>query len=59
MAIVAMSWCILHDFVFEPTRNLDGRDAVLGIGIMSLIQIIDIAIPNAVVGANKYYGNTG
>jgi len=59
MSIVAMSWCILHDYVFNSTRNLRGRDAIVGIVVMSFIQIIDILIPNAIHGVHQYYGISG
>jgi hypothetical protein len=59
MSIVAMSWCILHDYVFNSTRNLRLGDAIVGIVVMSLIQIINILIPNTMHGAHQYYGISG
>jgi len=59
MSIVAMSWCILHDYVFDSTRNLRGQDAIVGIVVMSLIQILDILVPSTIHGVHQYYGISG
>jgi hypothetical protein len=60
LSIVGMSWCIFHDYVMDSSRTLRPWAGVAGLGIISLIQIIVIAIPNGIFhGAHKYYGISG
>jgi hypothetical protein len=59
MAIVAMCYCILYDHVFQVRRRFGNRDIIFGILVMSVIQVIDIAVPNIIVGPHNYYGVDG
>ena len=62
LSIVAMSCCILHDYVIDSrTRGVHHPWAgVMGLGIISVVQVIDIALPNGLLdGAHSYYGISG
>ena len=59
-SIMAMAFCILHDYVIDlsgPHRPWPRKAAVIGIGIISLVQIVDLALPNGILhGSHNYYG---
>lgn len=56
LANMAIDWCIFHDFVLDSSP-LTLKHGFIGLGIMSLIQILDLAIPNIIFrGAYNYYG---
>jgi len=60
LSIMAMSWCILHDYVIDSNGSLRPWTGAVGLGIISLIQVIDIALPNGLFhGAYSYYGISG
>jgi hypothetical protein len=63
LSIMAMSCCILHDYVIESSgrhRPWGNRTGLIGIAIISLIQVIDIGLPNGLLhGSRQYYGISG
>jgi hypothetical protein len=55
-----MSCCILHDYVVESSGRHHPWTPALGLGVISIIQVIDIALPNGMLhGAYRYYGIAG
>jgi hypothetical protein len=57
LSIVAMSWCIFHDYVIESNDILTSRVGYIGIGLILTAQAMIIMLPNIILGgAYNYYG---
>ena len=55
-----MSCCIVHDYVIDSATIFNHWASVIGIGIISLVQFLDILVPNLLFGgAYDYYGIAG